>query len=514
LTNFYRNEIFPQGNKLLPPGESSSDGLIGLHARLNPDAHEDWHRKDIWGLLAASYALLLRSSPLLVSSPRAGMPMPSFDARGASHACLELPAELKSFTFARLSLIPALQRLGNARPNLSELCDNSEFFLSVLAEFVSHYFDVLMDSGDVPISRSRWEQDEKEGLRLLVMQQQQHRSFQQWTGTSAGETEVIPSSVDLLKRPDCMDDVIALAVAMCSLGPDYARCFWSTSGGEDDWPTPSRALVRVERLQGIDEALLPCYLSLLSSLACSENGAAAVHDILSRSPDSADGSSVSTFVNWPAIVATIRWYAKELMPLDYDGVSSSKTSTSAMPGSGTTAYYYFNESVSLSSSSMQSREVPSSNSSPSKPKELGDQHAVILSAHLALIMNVASKSAAARCAILSIKLPIVTGGSLDGGDETLLVLFALAQAPLSPELRGATLTTISCLLQVADATPEQDKQIRSTALTGWDCLESCQFLPISMLEQYPHDIVSSSEQRRVSMGFPPSSTTLVSHVHA
>ena len=52
-----------------------------------------------------------------------------------------------------------------------------------------------------------------------------------WSGTNGEdeEEEVIPSSVDILKRPDCMDDILALATAMCGLGPEYAQFFWSKS---------------------------------------------------------------------------------------------------------------------------------------------------------------------------------------------------------------------------------------------------------------------------------------------
>jgi hypothetical protein len=60
------------------------------------------------------------------------------DIRKQWRECLEAPVELKSFTFARLSLLPALQT-----PSDNADCDVTEFFLSVYAEFASHYLDVL-----------------------------------------------------------------------------------------------------------------------------------------------------------------------------------------------------------------------------------------------------------------------------------------------------------------------------------------------------------------------------------
>jgi hypothetical protein len=486
------------------------NGLQDIHSRLNPDAHESWKRKDIWGLLAASYALLLRSAPSILSSPRAGAPRPSIDVRSASIDCFELPAELKSFSFARLTLVPALQRL-NTNTTV-EICDNSEFFLAVLSEFVSKYLNTLVDSGDMPISRQRWEKEVEEELKLRRTQQAQQQQFQVWSGTSTELEEAIPASVDLMRRPDCLDDVVALCVIVCSLGEEYAQLFWSRNG---DGLAPSRALQELERIQATDHSVLPCYLSFLAALGTFEQGATAVHQLLSRTPDAADASTNISLVTWSSLMSTLRWYARELSPVDYDSVTaaSAKSSSSSTRGTANTAYYYNAESNATSGSrtaQQSSGEASSSSTStPGKPKELGEQNKVILSSHLAVLMNVASKSAFARCAILSIKLPIGTGAAAAaGGDETLLVLFSLAIAPLSPELRGAAFAAIACLLQINGATTEQRHQLREMALNGWEFLESCQILPIAMLDQYQQPAVLGSQERRPGLTFPPSSSTL------
>ena len=402
-----------------------------------------------------------------------------------------------------------MQRLNNPSAGVPENCDNSEFFLSVVSEFVSHYLDVLVEVGDMPISREKWEKDAQEDLNMRQLQEEQQRQFLALVGNS-GESETIPSSIDLIKRPDCLDDVIALATAVCSIGPEYARNFWTRAESDEGGLIPSRVLVELDRLQGRDDSLMPCFLSFLAALSCAPNGAAAVHTILSRSQDAADGSSGSSIVNWISIMNTIRWYVQQFSDLDYDSVTSAKSSTTNTPAGTNTAYYYGSEGFARSASSQTSREASSSSSSSSsKPKELGERNAILLASNLAIIMSVVSRSAAARSAILSMRIPF-NGGTVDTGDETFPVLFALAKAPLSPELRGAVFTTISCLLQTAEATPDEEKKIRDMASTGWDCVESCQFLPISMLDQYPQETVSDAGQRQLGMRFPPTSTSLVS----
>ena len=73
----------------------------------------------------------------------------AIDVRKTWRECIEAPAELKSFTFARLTLMPALQKppsyVREDYNNLAtaESCNVEEFFLSVLAEFSSHYLEVL-----------------------------------------------------------------------------------------------------------------------------------------------------------------------------------------------------------------------------------------------------------------------------------------------------------------------------------------------------------------------------------
>jgi hypothetical protein len=161
---------------------------------------------------------------------------------------------------ARLTLLPGLRS-----PSLlpSPACDAVEFYLATLTEFVSFYLEVLDDSGDRPISKAKWLQDAEEDLRLRRTHDDHIRQFETWAGghTSAGSQRTSIAEVDLGSRPDCMDDVVALAVSVCALGPEYALPFWSTAvdqekdGEEIQKLVPSNALKGLERQQSEDDTL-------------------------------------------------------------------------------------------------------------------------------------------------------------------------------------------------------------------------------------------------------------------
>jgi len=518
-----------QGNALLSPGSTSITGLAAVHNRLSEAAIANWKRADVLGLLMAAYAMLLRSSPAAMSSPRASGagsgPGSSVDIRKTWRQCLESSHKQKSITFARICMIPALQK--PAQPVSEEFfafaaplpCDTSEFLQSFLAEFASQYLDMLSSSGEGPVSRAKWEQDAEEELRLRRSNQEQQRSFRgqfrDWSDSEA--LEAVPAAVDLLERTDCVDDIIAFAVAVCSLGPEYVLPFWlqethNREGDGDEEPreyvklVPSRALRDLAEQQRKDESLCPSYLSFLAALAlaqnpsCGDDGADVVHSMLS-------GHSGNRYQrDWPSLIEVLRWYVMELRPQSYT-TRSSATSSSSSQSTTSTAYYYFNEG---SASNQASNNRPSGDSSVSpKPRELGEENTFILLSHLALITNVAAKSSAARSAIVSINLPIKNpDGSVVGQDSAMMVLFYLALLPLTPKVRGAVFGTLSQLLSIDGCSKEEAADMRSAALKGWEHLEACQIIPISMLEQYPSAQQPGSETA-TELSFPLSSTAVV-----
>jgi hypothetical protein len=495
--------FFGRGNQFLPPSENSPTVAQELQSRLEPAAANGWHRKDIWGVLAAAYALLLRSAPLLLQSPRAGSSTQQHGLRHTARECLVLPSSYKSFSFCRLTMIPALQRL-----SLTAFANFSEFGLAVLAECISHYLAVLAE-GSMPMSRNKYEKEETEELNLRRAQSAQHSQFLAWSGKKTTTQEVIPAAVDLMARPDCLDDIIALASSLSQLGPGYAQHFWGrdSTGGL----VPSRALVQLGRSQAVDDSLMPTYFSFLAALSNDEASANAVYEFLAGTPEaSTDGASSPLRMNWISLIFNLRWYAQELSSYDANTVSKP-ASSSTTASSANTSYYYNLEGNSMPSNSSANSSSSSSKSGPSsrstKPKELSEMARFRVASHLALIQKVAQHSPSAQTAILSITLP-VGDAMAAGGDDSLLVLFKLAIAPLPPTLRGATLTTIARLLDMLPgASREERAYTQQQAKNAWEYLESCPLLPISLLDQY-FNRNPADDRARVGLSFPPSSTTL------
>lgn len=520
--------LHQQGNALLPPGSLSLEGISAIHNRLNKDCIEKWKRGDVLGILMAAYAMLLRSSPAAMSSPRFSssgrLPDNAMDIRKAWRECLESPAEQCSFTFARICMIPALsypvkpldEEYFSATAPL--LCEVSEFLHSVLADFGSQYLEVLSASGESPISRAKWLQDTEDDLRLRRSHQEKQRNFQghfqNWSDSEGLEN--VPATVDLLKRPDCMDDVIAFATAICALGPEFVLPFWKKELHIDDSLgdgqqrenvklSPSRALEDLQTQQEKDSSLSPSYLSFLAALAlaqnrqCLQNGAEVVYSILQNS--TVDQKKT----DWATLIDVIRWYVRELDPhalstRSNKSVSSSKVTTSS-------AYYYDDrENPNEQKSSSQ---IGGESSTYSKPHSLGEENTYILLSHLAVISNVAANCPSARSEIISINLPIVnTENAIIGQDSALMILFKLALLPLTPDVRGAVFGTLSSLLSTDGLSGEEAASIHGSALKSWELLESCQIIPISLLEQYPtrSDPVV---QDGLGLTFPLSSTSLV-----
>lgn len=482
-------------------------------------------------MLVASYALLLRSLPSVANSPRAGSTTPTsprprgpIDVKTTWRACLSAPTATKAFTCARLCLIPSFER---HKDKMNAHCDTYEFYMSTLSEYLSYFLDVLCASGDVPISRKQWEEDAERELDLRREQQEQQHQFRAWSGndpTSADE-EVIPTSVDLTNRPDCLDDVIALAVAICSAGSSYATFFWSTSELSETSRkvlVPSRALRKLKQQLHTDKSLLPVYVSFLAALATApapsdgaESGAMLVNTILAVSEE-----RDANRVDWLSLLEAIRWYARELSPGAQSSFSSkpsteSGSSSPGLTGRASTAYYYGAEDNGMegtagSSSTYQGATSTSSSSTSSKPRELGEANTNIMLSHLNVIMTVTSNSATARSELVKMKLPVDNQdpSTFAEGDPVLTVLFLLSIAPLTPLVRGAVFSTIASLLKVDDANPDEMKVIREQASKAWELLDTCCVLPISLLDQY-ESLPQGAAQITQGLAFPPSSISLV-----
>lgn len=493
------HHTFPQGNQLLQSGTGFAK-LAPLQARLNMDAVVGWTRPDIGGLLTSSYTLLLRTVGTL------GSPQANHSDAPYIHAARDLStaADLKSFSFTRLTMIPCLQRLTST----CSICQVSEFGLAVVAEQFAQYLQSL-PAGQLPLSRQRWLREEEEQLQLRRDNQTRAKQFEAWQGGAYGSKpshaseELIPTSVDLMGRPDCLDDLIALAVDICALGKEYARNFYDS--------IVCRTLLELEGYQSKDTTLLPGYLSWLAALCHDTQSADLVYTLLSKLPTSNSDSSTAnspSSLSWHQLIYNIRWYAQELSPYDTDVVQKPKTAETTK---NSTSYYYNLEGDIMQDSrkaTNDSAPTPSSSSSSdtNKMKELSDSSRYYLASHLAVLRNVARHSEQARHAILSITLPLggISSTSATIGDETLLILFKLAIAPLPPTIRGATLATIASLLQPAPSlSVDQQRFLQDQAKHGWEYLETCPLLPIALLDQY--QVVQGA---RVGLAYPPSSIAL------
>lgn len=398
---------------------------------------------------------------------------------------LEAPAEFKSFTFGRLALLPAL-----SIPSVDwtfQNCQIEDFAWDVLAGFMSQYFDVLVASP--PISRQRWLEEAQEDLRLRQQSRDQYREFEQWSGTTTSHTQEVPSSVDLLDRPDCMDDFVAFCIEVGSKGPSIA--FWDVTN--DLMLTD--AVCQMDKIRSSDFSLRASFFALLTMLAKaqdSENpgkleGAAKLHSLLSNNVKSPDDPFQ---LRYDDVLGIIRYYTRELVGKgDFRSVGQTSSSSSRQ----STSYYYFNDDDQNASAAQSSKK----SSTSSSQKSLGEEGTRLLLTSLSLFKAIASRSAEARPHIRTLSLAVESSDGIVGQDSTLMVLFTLAATPVSPEIRGHIFSTIAAILQ--DCNEDE-------ALKAWDIVESSGFLPIYKLQQFPTAI---GENEAPSIGFPPSSTARV-----
>jgi hypothetical protein len=500
---------FGVGSMLLPPGQPSANDVRELYQRFKHDARFSWERQDMWGILACSFALLLHSAPSVVASPAKGGLSGHFskEIREAARTGMDLPMDVHSFTFCRLTLIPYLQKLSGE--SLFSICNVSEFGLAVVAEFFAAFMNELGETGALPISRKRWQNDEEEELKLRREEQESQRRFEHWAGnTSRTSEEKIPDSVDLMNRPDCLDDLIALATAICSIGWDYAKSFWATDEGTTRI-IPSQTLQECMASAAEDDSLAPSVLSWLAALSVNEKTANVVFRML-QAESGGPESSFCVKYRWAALLNNLRWYAAKLGS-DESSITVSKT---VLSHSRTDTSYYYDLSGSTyfeadrqrtGASSVALGEVPKK-----KTKRLSEEHLLSVTSHLAVIMNTSFHCTKARRAILSLSLQVKNGGIVVGEDETLVVLFKLALAPISSSTRGATLSTIASLLHPASDNDDAETKsfFEKQGRNAWDYLESCSLLPIPMLDRY--FIATQGVVNGVGPSFPTSSLELAS----
>ena len=403
-------------------------------------------------------------------------------------------------------------------------CNITEFFLASVADFASNYLDVFSKVDQPLISRAKWEEDAEADLKARREQQEQEQSlrgdFPKWSDpiVVANSENAIPDQVDLLARPDCIDDVVAFSTEIGVVGPEYAIQFWSkqsiSTDPEDEGTAstklvPSQAVIWLEQQQRNDESLRPVYLSFLSALALAKNpsksiigsGADEVFGLISAESDEGSG--------WSVLVEIFRWYIRQLSP---DASTVRAPSVAASSSGGSTAYYYLDQEDTIGNGAFfgtTERSKSGEAVSQSRPRELGEANEFILVSNLTILTNVAKFSASARSTLISTHLPIVeSDGETVGQESVLAILFALAVMPLSPDIRGCVLQTLATLISVEGLEKDEQENMRLAALKGWELLEEYQFLPINLLQQYPsmHD---PSYHGARSMSFPPSSSALV-----
>jgi len=499
-------------NRATSQSESHSDNHIaGLLTELHQVLfHEHWeYVPHIQGVLQAGFGLLLQAtnnpatanplSPRHSSSPFGSGGSTDTGAsssryREAFRISLEQPANVKTLSFVRFSVLPALHIPARvAKDPSAPSCDVSEFLLQVLTDWSSKYFELLLQHNP-PISRKSWLNDAAESLSLQRQNQNQQLEFQRAQGIRQ-QHKAIPSSVDLLTRPDCMDDLLALSCDVCELGPNYASLFWSKQDA-------TIVISEVEKLRHADNSLFSGYVDLLASLAL--DAPEKVHGYLCGEGPMR-GSKNST--TWTSVLKIVRYYVVSLLNKGSARTAPEDTEQSNQ----STAYYTVDDNMGSGSSMGDTR--TKSSSSSSRASELGQDNTLILSSHLRLIDVVARQSGEARAYLRKLTLPINNGGMNNGinftmestavGTDSLWrILFMLASTPISPELRGLTFHSLSSTMK--GSTLDEIRQ-------AWELVEDSGILPIyKLLNGFPTPIVEGTAPR---IAFPPSSMSRVKEKH-
>lgn len=518
---------FGEGNNLVPPNQSDLSHLRPLHQHLNVSKASEWNRRDIWGVLAFSYALLLRSTPSATMSPRIGGsrdPMTK-DFREDAKFCLEQPMEAHTFTFCRLTLVPVLKRLKDSY--LDSICSTSEFALAVLSERYSFYLTVVIEShSNILTSRKRWKTQREEELNVYASQRERQRDIQNLAANFGGQVSMSPSAtapvpeLDLIERPDCLDDLMALATSIAALGQEFSMHYWefpttAPADGSGDTNTtlvPCTSLRECMQKAAEDDSLVPSVLSWLAAMSNDKKSAEAVDALMTikasdTGPDTSSADVPTIIATWERIIARLRYTAQLFQNNSASASKPSVPPTSSMP----TSYYYDWDGHFQGESAPgdTSNRNLSATTTSSRSKGLADATEFEVSSFLALITNVSLHSAKARFNILSLKF--ATGEGHLSHDSTLVVLFTLVIAPLTPEFRGATFSAIASLFQPTTGItdPQQKAFLDEQGKTAWEYLESCRVIPIQLLDQYRLKAAGMVDsQSRVGLQFPTSSMKL------
>ena len=438
--------------------------------------------------------------------------------------CLMAASQFKSLTFARLSLLPSFglpsTRSHHKDASVMNHGDDSstyDFFISVFADFTAQYIDALCNTGNLPITQEEWLDDELKMAEVERTENEQRRAFGDWMGRAVEEDLSGPKEVNIMDRPDCLEDVFALVTSVCTTYPDGSKAFWNVSEEEepnkDGSPsatvslrlTPSRCLRKLDLIQSENESTRLVYLSFLASLALSDgaeendaNGASLVHSFLSGGKSINAQSERHTPFSWEGVINAIRWYAEKLSPEERDDSDKKSpadrlrrsSTTSPETSQSSTSYYYgvgnagstagMESSSSTPEQTYRGQSTSSHAGKSSDTNELDEVGRNTLVSILCLVSNVASKCNVARDCILGIQLPVqdYNGHYQDGCLE---ILFALLTTSISPEIRGLTFMAIANLLQPSSS---ENKGKSAMGKRAWDLLECCQFIPIKFLSQY------------------------------
>ena len=495
------NTLVPSIDKISSVGQS----IKPISDRVVSDSAEfaKWKRQDIAGLLSAAFALLLRPIANILASPAVESNSSSSALKALFRSSLEDPTIAKSITFARVSLIPCLGS-ASMKPSSSVLDNDFAFFMSILSDFTARYLDAVCSFGELPISRLKWMHDELQELQLRVVQEEQRKQLDEWSGKAYQKAD-LPTEVDISRRPDCLDDIIALAILLCSSCPQCSSRFWSITTSDDDdheglihHLQPSRVMKKLEKLQAKDESLMHLYVSFLSVLALADNpnespltggnGADAIYNWLSPnnrfelSPTSYDASKQ---VKWDYVLFSIQYYAQKLNPPAQKCRKSWGADTPSTNDEDNTSYYYGADIPSRFQS--DSQKGSNLSSSDDVKKELDERSAMILSALLTLVSHVALKSEEGRKQILDIRLA-PSENSNSGDDDAITILFSLLVTSISSVIRGLTLSAIANLIRQSEKYPmlskEEKERSDDAILKCWNLLDLCQIVPIAKLGQY------------------------------
>jgi hypothetical protein len=488
---------------------------------LNIQAVKNWNRPDVFGVLTAAYSMLLGSS-LQSGSSRVTSDVPSITVTKKLRDLLDLPAQLKSFTFCRFSLIPAIRKPVITGVMADASFDISSFLVSSLAEFASKLLEFLCSAGALPMSRAKCDEAVQDYQQMQKAYQEQQRTFQgQFRVSSESNSSPALTTDDISRRPDCMDDVIAFAVSVCALGSDFSLRFWSISDIESVEDVginmelrPSLALQILCGQQSKDNSLRSVFLSFMSVLALAKtedemlSGSRLINELFTGNSNIITGQTE----NWASIFETLRHYVRELNPNAYSTLRSAgiETKASNVEG-GSTSYYYFDDDNGILHSDPSSRLDQSRNlKARGGSKELGEENTALMLAHLAVIANVAKNCPGSRLRILSTLLPIHSPDQRDvvGHDDALNILFTLSIMPLRPEVRGAVFRTLASVLSRVGLSDEETLEMQLVTSRSWDLLCACQVVPTDFLGKYDSDRNNVTDARGIN--FPQSALALVS----